>query len=199
MKTVLKKIKNDQALAMELYKTGNLDAMYLAGLVADGNQMSKKDLKAWAKAAATSGRGLSEYTVPWVAAESPFARELALEWIDSPKESIASAGWNTYSGFISMTPDADLDLPEIESLLKRVENEIDSAPNRVKYCMNSFVIAVGSTVKPLLAKAKAVAKRLGRVEVDMGNTACKVPSALECIAKIESMGRVGRKRKTCKC
>ena len=37
------------------------------------------------------------------------------------------------------------------------------------------------------------------VEVDMGETSCKVPLAQDMIAKIESMGRVGAKRKTMKC
>lgn len=197
LKVVTKKIKGDQALALELYKTGNLDAMYLAGLVADGKKMSRQNLSAWAKAASWSM--LSEYTVSWVAAESPFARELALEWIDSPKESVATCGWNTYSGLLAIAPDAELNLTEIGDLLGRVAEEIHQAPNRVRYCMNSFVIAVGTSVKPLLAKAKAAAKRIGEVEVDMGKTACKVPPALDTIAKVESMGRVGNKRKSVKC
>ena len=197
LKGVVKKIKGDQALALELYSTGNLDAMYLAGLVADGGKMSRKDLNAWAKAA--SWGMISEYTVAWVAAESPFARELALEWIDSPKESLTTTGWNTYSGLIAMKPDSELDLGEITALLGRVEKEIHTAPNRVRYCMNNLVIGVASYVKPLLAKAKAAAKKIGKVEVDMGDTACKVPLATEYIQKIESMGRVGMKRKTMKC
>ena len=44
LKTIAKQIKGDQALALELYDTGNYDAMYLAGLVADGSQMSKRSL-----------------------------------------------------------------------------------------------------------------------------------------------------------
>ena len=44
MKVIGKKIKNDQQLAMELYDTGVIDAMYLAGLVADGSKMTKKQL-----------------------------------------------------------------------------------------------------------------------------------------------------------
>jgi hypothetical protein len=83
--------------------------------------------------------------------------------------------------------------------LKRAEKEIGKAPNRVRYCMNSFVIAVGSAVAPLLARAKAAAKRIGTVEVDMRGTACKVPPALGTIEKIEAMGRVGKKRTTTKC
>jgi hypothetical protein len=65
--------------------------------------------------------------------------------------------------------------------------------------MNGFVIAVGCYVEPLLEKAKAAAKAIGKVEVDMGETACKVPLATEYIEKVERMGRVGKKRKTIKC
>jgi hypothetical protein len=54
-------------------------------------------------------------------------------------------------------------------------------------------------VKPLLGKAKAAAKKLGTVKVDMGETECKVPLALAYIEKIEGMGRVGKKRKTMRC
>jgi hypothetical protein len=50
-----------------------------------------------------------------------------------------------------------------------------------------------------LKKAKAVAKQIGKVEVEVGNTSCKVPLATEYIAKVEEKGRVGKKRKTIKC
>jgi 3-methyladenine DNA glycosylase AlkD len=197
MKGLVKLIKGRQDLALELYETGNIDAMYLAGLVADGTKMSKKELETWAKSARCPM--ISEYTLPWVAGESPHARELALSWMDSKSETIAAAGWNTYSGYVALRPDEELDLKEIEGLLKRVEKEIKSAPNRVRYCMNGFVIAVGGAVKPLVARAKATARVVGKVEVDMGTTACKVPTALDDIAKIESMGKIGVKRKTLKC
>lgn len=197
LKALLKKLRGRQDLALELYATDNLDAMYLAGLIADGAQMSKKDLQAWMKAARSPM--VAEYTVPWVAAESPHARDLARLWIDAKQELVAAAGWNTWSGIVSLTDDADLDKKELEALLKRVEQEIGKAKNRVRYCMNGFVIAVGAAFKPLLAKAKASAKALGKVDVDMGGTECKVPLATEVIAKIEAMGRIGQKRKTMKC
>jgi 3-methyladenine DNA glycosylase AlkD len=197
MKKLLKPLKGRQDLALALYATGNLDAMYLAGLAASGAEMSKKELESWAKAA--RWHMISEYTVPWVASEHPDARAIALKWMDAKQEHIACAGWNTYSGIVSMRPDAELDLAEIEGLLARVKQEIGQAKNRVRYCMNGFVMAVGAAVKPLLAKAKATAKALGKVAVDVGDTDCKVPVALETIEKIEKMGRVGTKRKTMKC
>jgi 3-methyladenine DNA glycosylase AlkD len=197
MKGLLKELKGRQDLALALYATGNLDAMYLAGLLANGAEMSKKELESWAKAA--RWQMIAEYSVPWVAAEHPDARAIALKWIDAKQESIACAGWNTYAGIVSMRPDGELDLAEIEVLLERIAKEIGQAKNRVRYCMNGFVMAVGAAVKPLLAKAKATAKKLGKVEVDVGDTACKVPVALEMIEKIEKMGKVGNKRKTMKC
>lgn len=65
--------------------------------------------------------------------------------------------------------------------------------------MNAFVISVGSYVVPLLKHARAAATVIGKVDVEMGNTACKVPLATQYIAKVESMNRVGKKRKTVKC
>ena len=197
LKIIAKKIKGNQELALDLYDTGNADAMYLAGIVADGTQMTKKQLDTWARKA--TWQMVSEYTVPGVASESKHARILALKWIDTKKESIASTGWNTYSGVVTVTEDKDLDFKEIKSLLKRIEKEIGSAANRVKYTMNGFVIAVGGYVAPLAKQAKATAKKLGKVEVDMHGTSCKVPLATEYIAKMEDSGRAGKKRKTIKC
>lgn len=197
MKVIAKQIKGNQELACELYDTGNGDAMYLAGIVADGSQMSKKQLNHWVKIA--SWHFVSEYSVPGVTSESPYARELALKWIKSKQEHIAACGWNTYAGVVTITPDEDLDLKEIESLLKQIEKDIDKAPNRVRYTMNGFVITVGGYVKPLSKKAKATATKLGKVSVDVGDTACKVPLATEYIEKMESTGRAFKKRKSFKC
>lgn len=197
MKVIAKKIKGNQALALELFDTGNVDAMYLAGIVADGSLMNKKQLDAWAKKA--TWYMVSEYSVPGVAHAHADAAALAMKWIQSKKENVASAGWTTYAGVVATRPDEDLDLNEIKTLLKQIESNIKSAPNRVRYTMNGFVISVGSYVQPLLKQAKATAKKIGKVDVDMGGTACKVPLASDYIDKLESTNRIGKKRKTIKC
>jgi 3-methyladenine DNA glycosylase AlkD len=197
MKLIAKTIKGEQALALELFDTGNYDAMYLAGMVADGQKMTKKQLESWAKNA--SWQWISEYIVPWVTAESDHGRALALKWINAKKEHMASAGWSTYAGIVTTIPDEELDLAEIMSLLKRVEKDIGTAANRVRYTMNGFVIAVGAYVSPLSKQARATAKKLGKVSVDMGDTACKVPVALDYIIKVEKSGRAFKKRKAIRC
>ena len=198
LKVIAKTIKAQQALACELYDTGYLDAMYLAGMVADGSQMTRKQLNAWAEGAANL-QMISEYTVPWVTVDNPDARDLAMQWIKSKKERVACSGWCTYSGLVALKPDQELNLAEIERLLATVVKEINGAQNRVRYTMNGFVIAVGTCVKPLLKQAKAAARQIGAVSVDLGDTACNVRSAIAQIEKIEASGRVGQKRKTIRC
>jgi 3-methyladenine DNA glycosylase AlkD len=198
LKLIAKTIKGQQALALELYETHNSDAMYLAGMIVDGSQMNKKQLNSWADAAKNL-QMISEYTVPWVTVENPDARTLAMEWIKSKKEHVAAAGWCTYSGLLATKSDQELSLPEIEALLATIVKGIHSAANRVRYVMNNFIIAVGTYVKPLLKQAKAAARQISTVSVDLGDTACEIRPALPQIEKIESSGHLGKKRKTIRC
>jgi hypothetical protein len=171
--------------------------MYLAGLIADDAQMTKKDLQRWIANATHSP--LASSTVPWVAAGSPHGWELALAWIDSKKALTAEAGWATLRSLVSVKDDSELDLPELKQLLERVRTSIDQAPDDVRSQMNSFVIAVGSYVKPLTATAIQIGEKIGPITVDMGNTSCQVPFAPEYIRKVQKRGAIGKKRKTAKC
>ena len=195
LKSIAKRIKGEHELACALFDTGNIDAMYLAGLVADGSRLTEKQLDTWAKA----GDGLvmvSEYTVPGLAVESPHALVLAKKWIKSKLESVAACGWCTYAAIVATTADDDLDLADIEQRLTAITNEIHEAKNRVRYTMNGFVIAVGTYVRPLSNQAIAIAKKVGKVSVDMGDTACKVPLATASIEKAKAAGKLGKKRKS---
>jgi 3-methyladenine DNA glycosylase AlkD len=197
LKKIQKRIKSDYQLALDIYDTGISDAMYLAGLIADDRKMTRKDLQRWVEKAYCPLH--SEYTVPWVAAGSPHGRELALKWIESRKEGIAAAGWATLSHLVAVTDDAELDLDELAQLLQRVRETIDRQPNRVRYVMNGFVIAVGSYVRELTPLALATGEQIGPVSVDMDGTACKVPYAPDYIKKVQQRGAIGKKRNTAKC
>jgi 3-methyladenine DNA glycosylase AlkD len=197
MKAIQKKIKHNHALSLELFDTRNADAMYFAGLISEPQKMSKAELQHWAET--SNWHMLSECTVSWATAESKFGHELAMKWIKSKEERIASAGWSTYSCLLALKKDDELDFKEIETLLENIKKTIHSMPNRVRHTMNNFVIAVGSYVPALTTKAKAIAKAVGVVKVDMGNTACNVPDALVYIKKVEDAGKLGKKKKTVFC
>lgn len=197
LKKFQKRIKTDYQLALDLYDTGIYDAMYLAGLIADDIKMTKKDLRHWV--ATANCHTLCEYTVSWVAAQSQHGSELARAWIDAKAEGVAAAGWNTLSGLVALKDDDELDLADLKQLLQRVQKTIHQQPNRVRYTMNGFVIAVGCYVSALTELAVETGKKIGRVTVDMDGTACKIPSAPEYIQKVQDRGTLGKKRKTVKC
>src|ERR1700749_4602604 len=62
LKLIQKKVKTDYQLAKDLYATGNADAMYLAGLIADDPKMTEADLQTWVQAAVSNN--ISESNVP---------------------------------------------------------------------------------------------------------------------------------------
>src|ERR1041384_607343 len=173
MKTLIKKLKiqNDTALAKELYRTGNSDAMYLAGLICVGSQLTRSDLEEWATNA--TWRMISTYTVPWAAVEHPDGWKIALAWIDSTDEKMSLAGWSTLAGIATVRDDKDLDLKKIKNLLDRVARTIHQSQNHTRSVMNDFIITIGSFVTPLTAKGQAVAAQIGPVSVEMGDTACQ--------------------------
>ena len=196
LKKIQKRVKMDYRLALDLYDTGVYDAMYLAGLIADDAKMTKPDLQRWAEKACPP---LARSAVAWVAAGSPHGWEIALKWIDSPKEIVAITGWATLESIVSIKPDAELDLAQLKVLLQRIQKTIHSAPNEIRRPMNGFLIAVGSYVQPLTKLVVEIAKKIGPVSVDVGNTSCQVPFAPDYIQKVEKRGALGKKRKSAKC
>ena len=197
LKKYEKAIKKDYRLALDLFDTGVYDAIYLAGLIADESKMTKDDLRGWLGRA--SNDVVAEFAVAWVAAEGPFGWELALEWIDSPLEKDQVVGWGTLSSIVSVRDDATLDIPALRGLLERVKATIHDQPDRVRYKMNGFVIALGSYVSEFFAETLLVGEEIGKVQVDMGKTDCKVPFAPDYIRKVADRGRIGKKRKSCRC
>ncbi|MDO9512934.1 MAG: DNA alkylation repair protein [Bacteroidales bacterium] len=196
LKILLKKTKKDHELALKLFETGNSDAMYQACLMADEKKVSMVELDAWANT--SNWFMISEYGIAGLTAESSHAYVLAMKWIESEKELVASVGWSTLSGIISISGNEIVSEKEIEGLIQRIENTIHSSPNRVRYAMNAFVISVGSYIDNLSAITIEAALRIGKVDVKMGSTSCKVPFAPQYIEKTRSKGDI-KFRKTARC
>lgn len=197
MKPIQKRLKRDHRLALELYDTGNYDAMYLAGLIADDARMTRQDLQRWADQAYAGA--LPGATVGWVAAGSLHGWEMALKWIESSKSRVAVAGWSTLSSLVALKDDAELDLPKLKQLVRQVVQTIHQAPDAVRYAMNGFLISVGAYVKPLTELALRAGEDIGPVTADLGNNQCQMPFAPDYIRKVQARGAIGKKRKTVKC
>ncbi len=194
LKPIQKKIKKNYQLALDLYNTGNSDAMYLAGLIADEEKMTISDFEKWIDGA--YWYYISEYAVPHVLAESKFAIPLSMKWIESENLHAIAAGWATISAILAIKPNEDLDLDWLKSLLERVGNTINNQNDRVRYVMNGYVISIGTNVPELQSEAISTAETIGKVKVDMNGTACKVPLATAYIQKFIDKGKPAKKRKS---
>jgi 3-methyladenine DNA glycosylase AlkD len=194
LKPIAKKIKKNQPLAEELYATGNYDAMYLAGMIADPKNMTPTDFDRWIEKAYF--HMISDFIVAVTLAETDFAQEVADKFIASGNELVMSAGWSCYQWLIGSRKDIEFNRSKLLSMLGAVEKNIHTQPNRTKYAMNGFVIAVGVSFIPLHEEALCTAERIGEVSISFGKG---VSNAFESIKSETERGRLGFKRKNVRC
>jgi 3-methyladenine DNA glycosylase AlkD len=197
LKPIEKKERNNHQLAKALYQTGNGDAQYLAGLIADPTLFTQKELEEWALHA--TWYMVSEYAVAWNLAEHPQGPNIALEWIASEDPRLQVVGWAGLSSFLGIKKNVDFDIRIVQELLHKVEATIHQAENRVRYCMNGFVIAAGGAYPEFTEKCKKLGDTIGTVKVDLGETACKVPSIRPYLENMEKRGRIGKRKAKAKC
>ena len=197
MKPIVKKIKIDQQLADELYATGNYDAMYFAGIIADPKAMTESDYDRWMDDAYFYM--ISDYVVAVTLSESDIAQEVADKWIASGEELRMSAGWSCYCWLLGNRKDFEFSESKIAEMLDQVKNTINDAPERTKSAMNNFLYTVGISYLPLHEKAVETAKEIGIVEMKRENKKSSFLNAFETIQKEMDRGRIGFKRKHVRC
>ncbi len=197
MKPIAKKIKKNQPLADQLYASGNYDAMYFAGVIADPTRMTEENFERWIDAAYFYM--LSDYVVAVTLAETDFAQVVADKWIASGQELKMSAGWSCYCWLLGNRPDDEFSTTKISNMLDQVENTIHASPNRTKSAMNNFIYTVGISYLPLHDKAIEIAKAVGPVEVKRDKKKSSILLASETIQKEIDRGRIGFKRKYVRC
>jgi len=184
-RALAKKIKKDSDLARKLWATGNGDAMTLACQIFDPADVTMKEVDLWIKAV---NYYMIAGEVAQLISESPLAKEVSKTWRDSPKEYVKEAGYSIVSRRLSHDAEAFSE-KELSAILATIEKEIHDSPNRARMAMNSALIAIGGYVPSLTKKALEVADRIGKVEVDHGETSCKTPDARPYIEKM-----IARKR-----
>ena len=197
MKSIAKKIKINQPLADKLYATGNYDAMYFAGIIADPNAMTETDYNCWMDGAYFYM--LSDSVVSVTLSESDIAQEVADKWIASGEELRMSAGWSCYCWLLGNRKDVEFSESKILSMLEMMKNTIYDAPERAKAAMNNFLYTVGISYLPLHEQALEIAREIGIVEVKRGNKKSSFLNAYESIKKEVDKGRLGFKRKHVRC
>ncbi len=165
----------DHGLAEELWQTGNHDARVLATMIADPQAVTASLADKWL---ADVDNSVLTDALAKLTARSAAAEECMRRWATSADEWRGAAGWTVLGAIVERQPEA-----ELEGCLRAIEATIHRAKNRVRYAMNNALIGIGLRGKALQAKAIAVARRIGKVEVDHGETGCKTPDAIAYIQK----------------
>lgn len=173
MKPMRKAIKIDQDLAEELYASGNYDAMYFAGVIADANAMTEADYDRWIDQAYCFM--LADWVVAVTLSEANIAQEVADKWIASGEELRMSA------------------------MLDQVKETIHDQPERTKHSMSNFVYTVGLSYIPLSEKALAVAEEIGELVIEREHKKPQTLNAYASIQKEIERDRIGFKRKYVRC
>lgn len=197
MKPLFKKIKYNQPLAEQLYATGNYDAMYFAGMIAEPKKMTEEDFNRWIEGAYFYM--ISDFIVAVTLAETDIAFTVADHWIDSGKELTMSAGWSCYEWLLGTRKDSEFNKDKLLAMLYKVRDTIHDQPNRTKYVMNNFIITVGISFLPLHEEALKIAKEVGKVDVFMNKKLSQVNVAADYIQDAVGKGKIGFKRKHVRC
>lgn len=174
-----KKIGVDHELAMELWSTEHAEARLLALQVADPQRLTRTDADRW----------LRDGPVPFVGcyltslvARSPIAAATMRAWMKSPEDHARTMGYGILAA--RLKDDADsISKADAERILVTIEKQIHSSANSSRHAMNGALIAIGVFKPALRQPATEAARRIGKVEVDHGETNCKTPDAVASIEK----------------
>ncbi|MBE7176340.1 MAG: DNA alkylation repair protein [Mucilaginibacter polytrichastri] len=155
IRAIAKPIKTDHPLALELWKTGNVDAQFLAILIMDVKVLSAADVEKLVQ-------GLSfPHVADWLYANviknHPDKEHLRKKWMESTLPMAARMGWSLTSGRVAREPEG-MDLP---ALLDRIEREMPGAASETQWTMNTTLAQIGIHHPEYRERALAIGERLG--------------------------------------
>ncbi len=174
LKGVAKEIKRDHELALELWASEIHDAKLLSTMIEEPKKVSLAQVDR--QITEIYSVDLADKYTANVVAKMPFVQAKVDEWTVADGEMI------NRSGYMLLVSQArrDKNLPDeyFEQFLNAIEANIQTEQNWVKEAMIYAMIAIGSRNKRLNGRAVQVAKNVGEVVVDYGDTACVTPNAL---------------------
>ena len=179
LRGLAKKLKTDHPLALQLWATGNLDAMVLASMLMDSRQLSEPQVEGMLHPL-TYYRLVDEFVYNAVA-KAAFAESLRLRWMDSAEEMIGRAGWNLLVARLTSGDHSGLDY---EALLAQIEAEMKAAPRYKQESMNRCLVEIGARVPALRERCIAIGERLGRLDDRPIPKGCTSSYAPEWIAAL---------------
>ena len=154
LRAFAKRLKTQQDLARDLWRTGDTAARLLAMLICRPKAFERAELDAMLREARTPK--VHDWLVNYVVKKSPHAEELRVAWSADPDPVIASAGWALTTERVAKKP-AGLDLA---GLLDVIEAQMRDAPDRLQWAMNHCLAQIGIAHAGHRARAMDIGERL---------------------------------------
>ena len=177
-----KKIGTDQALAEQLWASGNADARLLACMVADPAEVSEAELDAWLED--IDNYFLVDVFVAEIASRTPGRLARAERWIASDRDRTAQAGWDLMN-YVALS---DEEVPDdfFEAQLAIIAGRIEDYGNWTRRSASNTITGIGLRNDDLEAAARKTAAEMGEVEFDPGQTSCVMPDPIEYLEKTKA-------------
>lgn len=155
LRVLAKKIKTNHALALDLWKTGNVEAQLLAILILKPKELSTAELEAMVREATYTQ--LADWLNSYVVKQHPAKETRREAWIDSGDPMLARSGWSLIADRVYKSPNTlDFDL-----VLDRIEREMATAPEPAQWTMNYALAAVGIVSAEHRVRAITIGEKLG--------------------------------------
>src|SRR6266850_1104703 len=155
LRILANKIKTNHELALALWKTGNIDAQFLATLLIKVNLLSADELERLVRSVTFAW--VADWLHSYVVKEHADKETLRKKWMMSEDRWAARAGWQLTAGRVAKSPEG-LDL---DALLDRIEKEMGAAAPEVQWTMNSCLAGIGIHFPKLRKRAIAIGEKLG--------------------------------------
>ncbi|MEW9520359.1 DNA alkylation repair protein [Streptomyces tubercidicus] len=178
LRALAKRLKTQQDLACQLWKTDDTAAKLLATLICRPKNFTRDDLDTMVRQARTPK--VHDWLVNYVVKKNPHAEELRLPWSTDPDPAVAAAGWSLTTERVTKQP-AGLDLP---ALLDIIETQMKAAPDRLQWAMNHCLAQIGIDHPEHRPRALAIGERLEVLKDYPTSPGCTSPFAPVWIAEM---------------
>jgi 3-methyladenine DNA glycosylase AlkD len=155
IRAIAKSIKTNHALGLELWATGNLEAMLLATLIMKPKQLSEEDVERMT--ASVTYAWLADWLMTNVTRQHPGKEAMRRSWMESTHPMLARAGWSLTAERLVKDPEG----LDPGALLDRIEREMGAAPAPVQWTMNYCLAEIGIRFPELRGRAIDIGETLG--------------------------------------
>jgi 3-methyladenine DNA glycosylase AlkD len=155
IRKLAKKMKINHELALALWKTGNIDAQFLATLLIKPKELSADEMDKIVRS--VTFVHVADWLNSYVVKQHPDKESLRQGWMTTDHPMAGRAGWSLTAERVEKSPEG-LDLV---ALLDRVESEMANAAPEVQWTMNGTLAQIGIHFPKHRERAIAIGEKLG--------------------------------------